>query len=164
MKNHSITIIKKTSFIYTSINENLEVFLAERGRFTPFVCRPASRRLVLWGMARPEYSGLAHILISKMFFDISGGEREIRTPVTLRQTAFRELRDQPLCHLSLMNSVFSNGAEKGIWLLLRPQPASLHLRSDASHFSGFRFKSMSVPVYMVPRKGFEPSHPMGIRV
>jgi hypothetical protein len=43
-------------------------------------------------------------------WELFGGEREIRTPVTLRQTAFRELRDQPLCHLS-------NGAEKGIWTL-----------------------------------------------
>ena len=32
---------------------------------------------------------------------LSGGERGIRTLVTLRQTAFRELRDQPLCHLSM---------------------------------------------------------------
>ncbi len=100
--------------------------------------------------------------IGRTYYNIAGGEREIRTPVPFRKTAFRELRDQPLCHLSI-DVCISYGAEKGIWSLLRPRPASLRLRSDFSHFSGLRFKSFEL-LLMVPRKGFEPSHPMGIRV
>ncbi len=95
-------------------------FLAERGRFTPLVCRPASRRLALGSMARPEYSGLTHILISKMFFwFFSGGEREIRTPGILRYAPFPRVCTRPLCDLSRNELQADSIKNKGICKFLR---------------------------------------------
>ncbi len=108
----------------------------ERGIRSLLRPRPASL------LRRSDYNHFLGLRFeSRNFIIYTGGERGIRTLVTLRQTAFRELRDQPLCHLSVIFTDFDWCRERD---LVAP-PAATRLSSSSKWHKSLLGTRIQIP-------------------